>query len=126
MCLPPSVIAHIVNGFLVLTAILYSLVNLEKLRALDPYRITVLLLLFAIVIGVHSLSHLGLEKGYGYVWAGWRSKDSRETFVNGVTCPCRELGICPGWRSGFGPGRGQCPCLGRNDRCPYCIANVGR
>lgn len=118
----PSFSAHILHALLFLIAVVYGLQHFRALRALDPYRVSVLLLLFSAVLGIHSLSHLGLEKGYGYVWGNWRKRDSREAFANGVTCPCRELGICPGWRS----GRGQCPCLDRNDRCPYCVANVGR
>jgi hypothetical protein len=38
----------------------------NKLRNLDPYRMLVLVLLFSMTIGVHAISHLGLERAYGY------------------------------------------------------------
>ena len=38
----------------------------SQLRKLDPYRTVVLLLLCSIAIGLHGVSHLGLEKQYDY------------------------------------------------------------
>lgn len=92
---------------------------------LDPYRVSVLLLLFSIGLGIHALSHLGLEKGYGFVWWGRREQREQpkqsEAFLNGVggiTCPCQRFGICPGRGSG-------CRCLGFVGRtCPYCAARI--
>jgi predicted transporter len=98
MFFQPFVFAHIINGILALSAIVYSLTHMDKLRALDTYRITILLLLFSIMAGVHALSHLGLETQYGYF-------GSKESFVNGVACPCP--------RRGYG-----CPCA-FGGRCPY-------
>ena len=37
-----------------------------KLRKLGVYEGLVLTLLFSIAIGLHGVSHLGLEKQYGY------------------------------------------------------------
>jgi hypothetical protein len=87
----PSFLAHMFHAFLLLFAVIYGIQHYRSLRVLDPYRISVLLLLFSIVVGIHALSHLGLET------------ISREEFVNGrFTCPC-QMGICPGRRSGACP-----------------------
>jgi hypothetical protein len=40
--------------------------NYSKIRNLDPYSLIILTLLFSISIGIHGLSHLGLEKFYKY------------------------------------------------------------
>ena len=62
----PSVLAHILSGGFMLVA-LFCLVNCySQLRKLDAYRSLVLVLLFSIAIGLHGVSHLGLEKQYGY------------------------------------------------------------
>ena len=35
-------------------------------KKLDPYRLVILFLLVSLVMGVHSLSHLGLETNYNF------------------------------------------------------------
>ena len=62
----PSVYAHILNGFLLLLAIILLFRYIGKIRNLEPYKLIILTLFFSISIGIHGLSHLGLEKGYGY------------------------------------------------------------
>ena len=62
----PSFYAHIFNGLLLLVAILCLFKNYYSISHLDKYRLLVIILLFAIAIGVHGLSHLGLEMAYGY------------------------------------------------------------
>lgn len=59
--------AHVLNGFLLFTAIIFIFVNFHKIKSLDAYRIIVVIMLLSIGIGVHSISHLGLEKEYNYV-----------------------------------------------------------
>lgn len=66
MLLFPSIWAHMFNGFLFLISILIVYMYFSKIINLDPYKKTVLVLLFSIAIGIHSLSHLGLEFIYGY------------------------------------------------------------
>jgi tetrahydromethanopterin S-methyltransferase subunit E len=63
--LPPSVIAHALNGVLMLAAIVVACINFSVLRRLDPYKLLMILLVFSIAIGIHGISHLGLEKIYG-------------------------------------------------------------
>lgn len=61
----PSFYAHIGNGLLLLLAIILLYKNYTKI-ILDPYKQIMLTLLFSLSIGVHALTHLGLENVYGY------------------------------------------------------------
>jgi hypothetical protein len=63
--LAPSIGAHFINGLLMLLAIILSVINFSKLQALDSFRLICIVLLFSIAIGIHGLSHLGLEAAYG-------------------------------------------------------------
>ena len=40
--------------------------NYSKIIVLEPYKLVMLTLLFSLGVGVHGISHLGLEKIYGY------------------------------------------------------------
>ena len=62
----PSFYAHAFNGLLLLVAIICFFKNYNYILHLDKYRLIVIILLLSIATGVHSLSHLGLEKAYGY------------------------------------------------------------
>lgn len=62
----PSLYAHIINGILLLVAFILLLKNYNSIKNIDKYKLIVLVLLFSIAAGIHGLSHLGLEKGYGY------------------------------------------------------------
>jgi len=63
--LAPSIGAHFINGLLMLLAIILTVINFSKLQTLDSFRLICIVLLFSIAIGVHGLSHLGLEANYG-------------------------------------------------------------
>ena len=54
--------AHILNGLL----LLFIVVSLAFAKIQGPFNRVVVLLLFSIAIGIHGLSHLGLEKEYNY------------------------------------------------------------
>jgi len=58
----PSVYAHILNGLLLFAGVVYLIV----FRARDSYQILVLILLFSMAVGIHGISHMGLEYVYGY------------------------------------------------------------
>ena len=60
----PSILASALSGMLVAASVVVALLYTPKL---DTYRTLVLMLLFAIAIGVHGISHAVLEKQYGYV-----------------------------------------------------------
>ena len=62
----PSMYAHIINGLLTFFAFIVLYTSYSKISNLDPYKRIILVLLFSISIGLHGISHLGLEKLYGY------------------------------------------------------------
>jgi hypothetical protein len=64
--LAPSFYAHIINGLLLLFAFVILCKNYDKISNLEPYKIMTIILLFSVGVGVHGLSHLGLEKNYNY------------------------------------------------------------
>lgn len=66
MILIPSFYAHIINGILLLVAFIILLQNYKSFKNMDKYRLIIIILLFSIAAGVHGLSHLGMEKIYGY------------------------------------------------------------
>jgi len=47
-------------------AIVILCLNYSKIAKMEPYSWIVLLLLFSFVVGIHALSHLGLEYVYNY------------------------------------------------------------
>lgn len=62
----PSFYSHAINGFFILFALYYVYKYYANLKQLDHYKMLVLILLFAILFGLHGLSHLGLEVFYGF------------------------------------------------------------
>ena len=70
MCHPifkmPSFYAHALNGILILFAFLLVLLNMNELKKLKSSKILIIILLFSIGVGIHSLTHLGLERAYGF------------------------------------------------------------
>jgi hypothetical protein len=61
-----SFYAHLINGILILCSIVILYNNYSKILRLDPYKLLILILLFSLVISMHGLSHLGLERVYGF------------------------------------------------------------
>jgi uncharacterized membrane protein HdeD (DUF308 family) len=55
------------NGIFMGIALILTIIYFTQVRNLDIYRTLVLILLFAIVLGVHGISHLLLEKEYLFV-----------------------------------------------------------
>lgn len=64
--LAPSLYAHVINAILLITAVILLFSNYSKINKIEPYKKIILILLFSIVIGIHGLSHLGLESVYEY------------------------------------------------------------
>jgi membrane-bound ClpP family serine protease len=62
----PSFYAHAINGILLFLAVLVLFFNFSKVSKIGTYKVTILLILFSIGIGVHGLSHQGLEKNYNF------------------------------------------------------------
>jgi hypothetical protein len=63
----PSFYAHIISSLLLLFSFIFIYRNYSKIMNVEPYKFTVIILLLSLVIGVHGLSHLGLESSYGYL-----------------------------------------------------------
>ena len=61
----PSMMAHALNGLLMFAAVVVAYMNFRVLYKLDPYKKVMILLVFSVAIGIHALSHLGLETVYG-------------------------------------------------------------
>ena len=61
-----SILAHTISGGLIFLALYIALTSFKSLRALDTFRMLALLLAFSTAVGVHGISHLGLERMYGY------------------------------------------------------------
>jgi len=62
----PSIYAHVMSGLLIFIICLNLFLNYTLLRNIDVYKRMTILLLLSISLGVHGLSHLGLEKIYNY------------------------------------------------------------
>jgi hypothetical protein len=62
----PSFAAHILHSLILLVAVVMAVLNLPALRRLPIEKSLTLVLLFSIVIGIHGISHLGLETTYGF------------------------------------------------------------
>ena len=62
----PSFYSHIINGLLLFIAIIFLYKDYSKIIHLEPYKLISLMLFLSMSLGIHGLSHLGLEKGYGY------------------------------------------------------------
>ena len=62
--LAPSIMAHILNGLFLMIILWFSLYHYHTLVNLEVYQKLVLLFLLTLTIGLHGLSHLGLERVY--------------------------------------------------------------
>lgn len=64
--LSPAFYAHILNGILLLMAIIIVYMNFGSLKKLSPFNKIMLFLTFSLCIGVHGISHFILDKYYNY------------------------------------------------------------
>ncbi len=62
----PSVYAHGLNSLLMLLAFVVLIRHYKAIQHLDSYRLILILLIASIAVGVHGLSHLGLEVVYNF------------------------------------------------------------
>ena len=67
----PSLIAHVLGALTLVVAVVVFLYNYKTIISVKPYDRIILLLLTSLVITLHGLSHLGLEKVYGYNPFNW-------------------------------------------------------
>jgi hypothetical protein len=64
--LAPSLYSHILNGILLLFAFIILYKNYSKIRNVEPYKLIILILFFSLGVGIHGLSHLGMEPKYNF------------------------------------------------------------
>ncbi len=64
--LAPSFFTHIISGVMLLFAAIILYKNYYIIKNIDKYRLIMIILIFSIAIGIHGLSHLGMEIVYGY------------------------------------------------------------
>ena len=115
----PSIIAHTLNGGLFLVAVILTMAYYRSLSGIDSYRVILLVLLFGIIVGIHGLSHLGLEYAYGYnpwtvlhpLYALPRRQGRQMTCPHMKSCPCHSEGM-----QGHPPYCPGCPYM---KYCPY-------
>jgi len=62
----PSIRAHTLNGGLLLLGGLLIALNFSFIRRLPALQLITLVLILSIAVGVHGLSHIGVESAYGY------------------------------------------------------------
>ena len=62
----PSFYAHVLNGILLAVALVLLYRHASILSRMGPLSMIGLVLLLSVSVGVHGLSHLGLERVYGY------------------------------------------------------------
>ncbi len=58
--------AHGISGGVLLIGAIYLALYSSKIMSRDPYQLLVLLLLISISVGIHGISHIGLESVYNY------------------------------------------------------------
>lgn len=66
MWLIPSFYAHVLNGILTFFAVGIVLGNLNVIKNMNTFNMLVIVLLLAIAVGIHGLSHQGLERNYNF------------------------------------------------------------
>ena len=62
----PSFYAHIFNSITIILILIILYNNFSKIINIEPYKLLMLISIFSIVIGIHGISHLGLEYIYNY------------------------------------------------------------
>lgn len=62
----PSVLSHMLNGGLLMVALILAVINYRVVSRLPALQMITLVLILSIAVGVHGLSHAGLESAYGY------------------------------------------------------------
>lgn len=62
----PSIMAHTLNGGLLMVAVVLVALNFTFIRRLPALQLITLVLILSIAVGVHGLSHVGVESAYGY------------------------------------------------------------
>ena len=62
----PSLYAHVLNAMFLVIAFVFLFMNYTRVMNCSVYEKIILSLGFSAAVGIHGLSHLGLESVYGY------------------------------------------------------------
>ncbi len=62
----PSFLASALQGILIFVFLLMIIFYFSSFQKMNLYQISILILLLSISIGIHALSHLGLESTYHF------------------------------------------------------------
>lgn len=101
----PSIVVHIASGAVLVIAVIAIIFYIPKIQTFDVYRMLILILLLSVAIGTHGISHVILEKEYGYDPLQMRITHT----MKNMECPCMKgMGNCPCMK-GMGAGMGKCP-----------------
>ncbi len=63
----PSIIAHAFSGSFLIYSFTIVLFYFKDLQSITTFETLVLMLLFSLAVGIHSISHAVLEKQYSYI-----------------------------------------------------------
>jgi len=64
--LTPSLYSHLFNAFFLFLAVVIFVLYFPQVKKMNSYELISISLLTSIAIGIHGISHLGLEKIYNY------------------------------------------------------------
>ena len=62
----PSFYAHVLNALFLLLAAFILYKHFSVIKRLEPFKLLTLTLLVSVAVGIHGLTHLGLESVYGF------------------------------------------------------------
>ena len=82
--------SHAISGGLLLVSIVYFVMYSSQSMSKDAYQLLVLILLFSIALGIHGISHIGLEYVYNFNLLNLFTGKHIEGY-----CPCRRHCNCP-------------------------------
>lgn len=68
--IPASFYSHVLGGVLALIVMVKLLMNFSRVQSLVLYEHVMLLLALSVAVGIHGISHQGLEWRYGYYPVG--------------------------------------------------------
>jgi len=86
----PSMYAHTISGGILIAGIIYLALYISKIISRDPYQIVILILLFSIAMGIHGISHMGLESVYNYNPLSLFTGKQTEPY-HPLDCPYRQV-----------------------------------
>ena len=94
MYFTPSIYSHVISGGVLLAGVIYLALYSSKIMSRDPYQLLVLILLISISVGLHGISHMGLETVYNYNPLSLSLSLKQNEAYHPLDCPYRRAN-CP-------------------------------